>query len=242
MHLSPRTAWIVVVLLVLALVLIGCAKKAAAPSGPAPQVGKPGGPAPTGGAEAPAGELTTLADVWKGINTKDSYAMTVTTSAGETMTQLIKLENGKPVKMKMDDPGGEGSVIVDMKEQVMYMYSPGEKQAMKRDMGGEDEQEMMAGAIPGPDSVASDVKLDATESLDGEECWLVETTMSDEGEERAKIWVSKALGLPVQMEAGGDTVKMTYSRFNEIADSEFELPEGTKLVDMAEMFEQMGEE
>ena len=187
----------------------------------------------------------TLADVWKGINTKDSYAMTMTTSDGETVTQLIKLEDGKPVKMKIDDPGGEGSVIVDMKEQVMYMYSPGEKQAMKMAMGGqtaEDEQEMMAGATLGPDSVASDVKLDATESLDGEECWVVETTTtSDEGEEQAKIWVSKALGLPVQMEAGGDTVKMTYSRFNEIADSEFELPEGTEIIDMAEMFEQMGE-
>ncbi len=248
MHLSPRTGWIVVVLLVLALVLIGCAKKAAAPTGPpggvkpAPQAGTPAVP---GGGEAPAGELETLADVWKGINTKDSYAMTLTTSDGETMTQLIKLEDGKPVKMKMDDPGGEGSMIIDLTEQAMYMYSPGENQALKMTMGGEtagDEQEMMAAATLGPDSVGSDVELDVTETLDGEECWVVETTTkSDKGEEQAKIWVSKALGLPVQMEAGGNTIKMSYSRFNEVADSEFDLPEDVEIIDMAKMFEQMGE-
>ncbi len=237
MKVSVNIVGVVVVAMVLVIALSGCPRKAPEPTGAPPVVGGPpvGSPTP----EVPAGELNTLADVWDKLNANSSYELTMTMPGGEVATQLMKLEDGKPVKMRMNNPDGSSFVLMDMKEHLIYMCAPEENMAIKMEMsasGGEGGATSDAAKmIFGPDSVESNVELKTSETLGGVECWTVNTTTKGEDEDMvAKLWVNKATGLVVQMEVAGETLKMEYSRLNGIADGEFELPEGLEVMDMAE--------
>jgi len=245
MKVSVKMVGVVIVAIAMVAVLVGCPKQPSETAMSRPP--KPRAVAPEGEAAAPVGEPQTLADVWTKLNANESYALTMTMPDGEVVTQLVKLEDGKPVKMRMNAPEGSGFVVMDMKEQVMYMCTLEENMAMKMDMAGAAGEggaaSDMAEMTFGPGSIQSDVELKTSETLDGVECWVVETTTKGGDEDTAaKIWVNKATGLLVQMEADGDTIKMEYSRFNEIADSEFEMPEGMEVTDMSKMGEATGGE
>ncbi len=236
MKVSVKIVGVVVVAMALVIALSGCPRKAPEPTGAPPVVGGP--PTP----QVPVGELNTLADVWDKLNANSSYDLTMTMPDGKVVTQLVKLEDGKPVKMRMNDPEGSNFALMDLKEHLVHMCAPEENMAMKMEMstsGGEggatsDTAEM----IFGPDSIESDVELKTSETLDGVECWIVDTTTRGEDEDMvAKLWVNKATGLLVQMAVEGETLKMEYSRLSGIADDEFELPEGLEVMDMVE---QMG--
>ncbi len=244
MKVSVKIVGVVVVAMALVIALSGCPRKAPEPTGAPPVVGGPpvGSPTP----QVPVGELNTLADVWDKLNANSSYELTMTMPDGKVVTQLMKLEDGKPVKMRMNNPDGSSFVLMDMKEHVIHMCAPEENMAMKMEMsasGGEGGTTSDAAErVFGPDSIESDVELKTSETLDGVECWLVETTTKGTDEDTvAKIWVNKSTGLLVQMEAEGETIRMEYSRLNDIADSEFELPEGMEIMDMSELAEGIGE-
>ena len=231
MTVSVKMVGVVVVAVAVVAVLVGCAKKAAEPV-----VQRPPQPRP-----APlVAEFNTLADVWGKLNANSSYQVTMTTTMpdGKSVAQLVKLQDGRPVKAKFADPDGDGLVLVEMDEQVMYMYSPKDNRAMKMELSAmkpeEGQGRGVEAVVLGPDSIVSGVALKTTQTLDGVECWVVETTTTPaEGEsEQAKIWVDQATGLPVQVEGGGEVTKLAYDRFNEVPDSEFELPEGIEIVDM----------
>ncbi len=54
-----------------------------------------------------------------------------------------------------------------------------------------------------------------------------------------KDQMDKKYGLPRQMEAEGKVVKLKYEAINAVPDSEFQLPAGTKVQDMADAMKQM---
>lgn len=161
----------------------------------------------------------------------------MTSPEGETITQVVKLEAGEPVRMKIEQE--EGWVMMDMAEKVMYMYSPEAGGVLKMPMdGGEGAEEM---PVIGTENFETDVPILSSDTLDGVECWVVETLL-EEKDEASKVWIDKEYGLLRQAQQGEEIVKFAYDKINAVPDSAFELPEGIEFMDMSEMLEGMMQE
>ena len=159
-----------------------------------------------------------------------SYEMTMDVE-GKPITMTMKFENGKPLRMKMQL--GEGTymyILRDKNEQ--YMYNEKTKSAMKIPMKPES-------AAPGAPKIPdiSDLKAKSpnvkSDSVDGVDCWLIETPGPDG--KMVQSWVDKEYGLPRQEILGDKTIKFSYKDINSVPDSAFELPAGTKIQDMSQM-------
>ena len=109
MKVSVKMVGVVIVVIAVVAVLVGCPKQPAETVGERPP--KPGVVAPEGEAAAPGGELKTLADAGTKRNANSSYELTMTMPDGEAVTQLMNLEDGKPVKMRMNHPDGGGFIV-----------------------------------------------------------------------------------------------------------------------------------
>ncbi len=230
-----KTIWtvsMVVLMVALAVMLTGC------PKAPPVDTGSPAVSRPSAGPPGLAEEPSILGDILASRQELTSYEAELSTPDGEKITQLVKLENNAPVMIIMKAP--EGSILINMEEKVMYMYSPEEnsaiKMSMEGEMGVEDTPSLGLGDFDPEGAVTG------SEDLDGVACWVLETKTKGE-DEVVKIWVDKEYGLLRQgIDEGGETVTFTYSRFNEVPDSEFELPADVEIIDMAEMMGEMMEE
>ncbi len=233
---TTQTVAVVACLVLLAVVLAGCTKAQPPATGPGPMpAGRPAG-APPGEVGA---EPSTLAEVVAAREELESYEMTISLPEGDKVTQLVKLEDGELVRAKMITEGDEW-MLVDKAEGVIYTYSPEMQAAVKLPMeSGEGEGTEMP--TIDVDSFDADAAIVGSETIDGVDCWVVDTIVKEEGNE-AKVWVGKEDGLLRQAEAEGKVIKFTYDKINAVPDSEFELPEGIEILDMAEMMESMGEE
>jgi len=200
-----------------------------APSaGPTPSASETGAtPTANGG---PGAELT------RKRAALESYAMTVVVDGKPTLKQYVKFENGKLVRMKTD-LGGQGGWMYLMADQgVSYIYDAKRKTAMKM-QGGDEEAKKKMESLPGTPEVPDAEELAkasakwGTETVDGVECWVIQTAVAGQD---SKVWLDKKYGLVRQMQAGDKVMKHRYEKINAVPDSEFELPPGTKIVDLAE--------
>jgi len=232
MRKTVQTVGLAVIMLLVVVLLAGCPKAPPAGEG----VGPPPARATTG---PPAGQAVsepgTLAEALKVRAALTSYEVTMTIPEGETVTQVVKLEAGEPVRMKIEQE--EGWVIMDIAEKVMYMYSPEADGVLKMPMDvGEGAEEM---PVVGPENFETDVPILGSDTLDGVECWVVETLLLEEKDEASKVWIDKEYGLLRQAQQGEEIVKFEYDKINEEPYSAFELPEGVEVMDMSEMLEGM---
>jgi len=237
---TTQTVAVVTCLVLLTVVLAGCTKAQPPAAGPGPM---PAAGPPVPQAAAPAGEAGvepgTLAEAVAVREGLQSYEMTIAIPDEKEITQLVKLENGELVGVKVIVAGDEW-MLMDKAEGVIYAYSPELETVMKMAMeGGEDEGTEMP--TIDVDSFDADAAIVGSETIDGVDCWVVDTIVKEEGNE-AKVWVGKQDGLLRQAEAEDKVIKFTYDKINAVPDSEFELPEGIEILDMAEMMKGMGEE
>ncbi|HEY3398911.1 MAG TPA: DUF4412 domain-containing protein [Armatimonadota bacterium] len=227
-----RCVLLVVVLAALVFV-VGCPKKQAAEPGggaasalPAP----PAGPPP-----AVASSSDPFADIAGKMKSLKSFEMTITSSkGGPSPKQEVQLADGKLVAARIDAGGKAGLMIINFDKNEMYMYNPATKAAMKMPMGKNNPADAMDKYGPKQlaDLQAKHPKV-SSETVDGADCWVLETTGAKG--ETSKLWVDKKLGLTRQVVTGADTTKMTYSRVNEIPNSDFELPKDAKVQSLPAM-------
>jgi len=219
--------------LVLAVVLVGCTKAPGPEGGPGPT---PAGPARTPQAEAPADESgaapSTLGEAVNARAELESYEMAMVLPDGKKATQLVKLEDGETARVKVITEGEEW-MLVDRTEGVIYAYSPDMEAAIKLPPEVSKGEESKTVTID-VDSFDPAVPIVGSETIDGTDCWVVDATLGEEKKE-TKVWVGKEDGLLRQVEREGEVVKFTYDKINAVPDSEFELPEGIKIMDTDEM-------
>lgn len=194
----------------------GCARQPA-PSGEMvlPQ------PPPPGPAEAEQEQQpSTLAEALGGVTPPSSFELNMTMN-GEEITQLVLLENGKPVKMKVDHHH-EGAAIayVDPVARKTTTYDPTDNSTFEIPFGDDESMDAM---LLDADMLEQDVAILGVEDMDGVSCWVVETTAKDE-EDKAKVWLDREFGLIRQLDTNGDRITFRYSRINEVAASELEVP------------------
>ncbi len=230
MRTSVYLVGLVIVLTVVMVLVVGCPK-------PPPETGPtPTGPAKTPTAEAPkpaapagGGDLASILGARKAVT---SYVMTMTVG-GKPVKQAAKLQDGKPVRMKMDTGKPGSFMLMEMDKQVNYMYDAAKKTAIKMPVkpGGSTAE---AGKAPGAPDTPDLSKLEAmhpkisSATLDGLECWVLE--MAGGNGASSQTWVDKQYGLVRQVVSAQTTMKMAYDKINAVPDSEFELPPGTKIV------------
>lgn len=228
-------ALVCAIALVMTTVLTGCGEQQQDA-----EMEMPVDPAAPDPAEAPAddatgeevsGDVEELADIM--AKWPESFVMTATTedkSTGETTTATASMMIGdqKPVKIKAEVP--EGTFIADYEENVMYTWETGGDTAMKIGMG--QMQESMENPYAELDP---DTKITGSETIDGVDCWVVETTDNDGA--TVTSWVAKDNGLVQKMESDKAIVTYEYDRVGSVPASEFEVPEGMEIQEMPEMGE-----
>jgi len=228
-----------VVVAALVITIAGC-PKAKAPDEIIPEDQMPEGvanmpedtPADSGATVAIPDSVSTLGEAMPAFDMPTSFEMTVQAGDEDAETLMMKMDGTEAVAFKAVTD--EGTVIIDMADRAMYMYDPEKNEALKMPMGDEDED------MPNPyDFYSDDLKVSGSETIDGVDCWVVEGTENEDAP--GKAWIGKADGLMRQAQDGDDLIKFTYTRINEIPDSEFELPADVTIQDMAAMMEGRGE-
>ena len=164
-----------------------------------------------------------LANEYKNLK---SYEVTIKTSNGPQVNQIVKLKEGQMLKFKMAT--NMGWTIVDVAGKATYTCMG--KNCMKMPYNEE--------SVDGPKSFTpTDFKKDGktktvgTEKIDNVECLVLET---EEDGKKHKVWIGYD-GLTRKLEGDGNTVTMTYSKINAVPDKDFEIPEGIKIRDMSKM-------
>lgn len=184
----------------------------------------------------PSGKVSALGKKRASIS---SYELTIEVE-GHKQKQLVKMEDGKVVRMltETDEDGSALIYLLDKRE--YYIYNAKDKSAMKMPMGDDDEAPGEIGSMDTSfdmDDFEEHPENYKTETIDGVECWLVEVPYM--GDRLPKLWVDKEWGLMRQTKAGDMTTKYNYTRINEISDDEFELPAGTNVQNVADVMKGM---
>lgn len=220
-----RYAAMIVALLIVGL-LAGCSKT------------KPVGQAVTPPAvKKPAGNAGIFAELTQKRARLKSYVQ-VMDMGGRQAKHAMKLENGKPVAMKMQMAPGGGWILVLMDEKVQYTYDPNSKTAMKMSMGdSQPEQGKAPAGLKVPKLEDMKTPTMSSDTVDGVDCWKIVSPSL--GGDNSAVWMDKEYGLARQMQTGQTITKIQYEQINAVPDSEFQLPPGTKVQDMGAMMHQM---
>lgn len=246
------TAALVVALILLAVLPTGCSRPAPKTSQSAgAQASTPvaKGPAPNSPTQPPAAASTPaapeaasagaspdMAFLMAARKNLRSYVQTVDIS-GHTAHHAVALKDGKPVHMRVDTGQPGQFVLVLLDKHVTYMVDTKRKTAIKVSMSPAAEADIEGagkrlakgrGAPTLSQLQAAHPKITSA-SLDGINCWKVETT--DAKGNSSAAWVDKQYGLVRQYTADGKTTKVNYDKINAVPASEFEVPKGIKIIE-----------
>lgn len=175
----------------------------------------------------------TLAEALRQCEPPESYQLSMAVSPNQSVTELVRFENGVPVRiiMKVSDYW----FLTARDEEVRYMYHPKDNTAFRIPLSHDELAAAMAECSDVGKAFDTEVPIIGTQMLDGVRCWVAET----QGRERPgafrvwrgsiKIWVDQQYGLLRQSQFGEDITELKYSRINEVPNSEFELPEGVEV-------------
>lgn len=229
---------IVVIALVSALMLTGCAnvskteKASATPaastaaSTAAVQSKAQESAAPTQSQKAQAsasaqagGNLADIIGKAKGF-TSISFDFSVSSSGSVVASGSMWSEAGKMLKIKTTVSKMDVIEIINMSDKTMTMYMPASKTGTKSAMPAGVDSSDPGSYLSGVD--ASKLKDDGTDNVNGEACRVVE--YSDESGSAVKMWISTKLNFPVKITTMADKkeIEMDYTNVSTAA-----LPAGT---------------
>jgi len=181
--------------------------------------------------EEEAESLTEILGKAVGISSL-KYDMVVT-PVGEAAVTTKMWRKGEKMRMEGTFEGQSMVYLVDVGEQLAYIYFPAENTAMKISLGKAQET---TGESPTEQSESvtqyNPVTL-GTEILDGKSCLVIEYTTETE---ETKSWVWIEYGLLIRIESTTDdgilVAELKNIDFSAIADSMFELPAGVRMLEI----------
>jgi len=140
-------------------------------------------------------------------------------AAEARISRMFKIEDRRALKSKIQE--GENWMIIDLEANAMYGHRGQGNTVTKIPLSD-------FGKANDPNTSADkDATILREEVVDGHDCWVVRTSCIGPDND---VWIDKEQGLVRQVKRDGRTVsKYNYYRINEIADSEFEVPEGMEI-------------
>jgi len=139
------------------------------------------------------------------------------------------------MRSEMENPAGGEPIlsIVNTQENAVYVYQPEMNQAIVMPMEDSDVDTTSPKDYLG-ESNPDNMIYSSKETFDGKECLVYETEY--EGGKQ-KIWIWEKYGMPLRVEtvSGQDKIIAEFLNFEigNVDDSVFQLPEGTKIIDMS---------
>lgn len=213
-----KYTWLIAILIIAMagmMLVAGCGSKKQSSSSVVTTNGSKEADAPAGGG------ASTLGDLLKKQSGLSSYVM-VMDMGQMKMRMAQKMDNGKPVRMKMD-MGSQGWMLMQMDKKMQYMYNPATKSAMAMPISDAAMQNTQKDPLAALKAMVGS-KI-SSETIDGVDCLKVE-------DKNGTYWCEKKNGLPVQAEVMGNKMKFKYEQINSVPDSEFELPAGVTIQQM----------
>jgi len=181
--------------------------------------------------EEPALSLTEIFGKAKDISSL-KYDM-VTTVPGETAETVKMWRKVNKMRMEGSFEGQNIIYLMDVDNQLAYMYFPAENTAMKINLS--DVQESV-GQSPTEQSdfvMKYNPETLGTETLDGKNCLVIKYTTETE---EVKMWTWTKYGLPIKTESTTDDgtliVELKNIDLSTIPDSMFELPTSVQIMDI----------
>lgn len=166
-----------------------------------------------------------------------SYDYLLTMPTGEKITHKMWVEPGK-MRSEMKNPvNGQNMIsIVNIKDNTVYLYQPELKQAtkMKFDLSSEEDTTSPVEYLDKVDPAG--MMFMKREVFDGKDCIVYESNI-DGSSGKMWIWEEKGMPLRVETQSGQEKVVVEFLNFiiGDIDDSVFELPTGTRIVDMSSL-------
>lgn len=206
----------VAVVMVMMLMVAGCGQKQIADTD---VVAIPGdvGPGETVDAD-------TLAAAMQQVDMPTTYEMTMLSPDGEELKQSVMTKDGEIVKIRIETE--DSWVIVDTEQNAIFMQGGDEIIKMPMEAGNVDEDPTMALRFD------RDVPITGSETIDGVDCWVAETTLPGDEEGTLTVWVGKQDGLMRKAEMDGESITLVYSNINAVDEALFTLPEGMNIIEM----------
>jgi outer membrane lipoprotein-sorting protein len=160
------------------------------------------------------------------------YDMVVAYPDHPTATSSVWLK-GKKMRMETTVEGQKTVYLMDMNEQLAYLYIPAQNMAMEMNFG---EAEESIGESPTEQSgtlMDYSPAIVGSEILNGKSCLVVEYS-TEAG--KTKMWIWKDYGFPIKTESttaqGTYTSEVKNIEFGDIPDSTFELPAGVQMMEI----------
>lgn len=184
---TKKIFFVVLVLSLFAFAGWSCGKKA-----PAPTVEPEGAVQPERAAQ-PEGveDLAAILQIARGI-TNYSYDQIIKTDS-ETVSTAVYIKD-KKVRQDMTVAGQNTSTYIDLATDVLYMYTPATKQAIRMSTAQKDKSKSLGEEIAKIDPSA---KIIGRETINGEDCVIAQMVIDNTTE---KFWISKRYGLPMKIE------------------------------------------
>jgi hypothetical protein len=153
--------------------------------------------------------------------------------SGEPTIKWTVWAEGSRFRVEVPMEGQTMIQLIDLDNELMYMYNPAENMAMEMDLSGFEgiATEASAGILDYHPTVIG------TETLDGMVCQVVAYTYTDPqgGEVKVKQWLWKERGLPIRVETTSQgrtsVMEMKNIEFGDIPDEMFELPDGVEIME-----------
>ncbi|MFA5309337.1 MAG: DUF4412 domain-containing protein [Dehalococcoidales bacterium] len=231
---------IVGALMALVFILSSCGGGGSPTSSTPPKTTSPAGTTAPAGTTSPAsttspttsntGNDNTLADILgKGSDLISiKYDMTINANGEQSITATVYQKN-RNMREDMSMSGMSVIMIFNTDDNVMYIYYPDQKMAIKQALN---EDMVPAGNLQDTSDIMDySPNVTGTETIDGHVCAVVYYEQPGAGS--VKMWIWEEKGFPVKMEtttsSGTTTIEFTNISFSDIPDSTFELPDDVQI-------------
>ena len=169
--------------------------------------------------------------VWAGLAQAAEFSATMITKAGGTEIPGKVYVKGDKMRNEIQASGHPIINIMRPDKKLVWIIMPQQKAYMEMPINPGTQQRMMSLT----EKQKAKMKKVGSETIDGYACEKYETTMDQQGKSmKVYTWIATDLGVPIKVVSEDGSFSMEYKdiKSGEVADSQFEAPQGYKKMKM----------
>jgi hypothetical protein len=169
--------------------------------------------------------------LWAGLAQAAEFSATMITKAGGMELPGKVYIKGDKMRNEIQASGHPVINILRPDKKLVWIIMPQQKAYMEMPINPATQQQMMSLT----EKQKAQMKKVGSETIDGYTCEKYETTMNHQGKStRVYTWIATDLGAPIKVVAEDGSFSMEYKDIKpgEVADSQFEAPQGYKKIKM----------
>jgi hypothetical protein len=176
--------------------------------------------------------LGTILLLWAGLAQAAEFSATMVTKAGGMEIPGKVYVKGDKMRNEIQASGHPIINILRPDKMLVWIIMPQQKAYMEMPINQGTQQQMMTTLT---EKQKAKMKKVGSETIDGYACEKYETTVNHQGKSmKVYTWIATDLGVPIKVVSEDGSFSMEYKDIKpmQLADSQFEAPEGYKKVKM----------